>query len=113
MGEEAPSSAGTSPSAGKSPVGSSANMAPKASPKRTVVPPSNQHPDEDDEETEAVKNRLRGLESEKERYEGLLQDSQKEHEDLLKRLEGMRSMMTMLGMTPDDDDSDAEDNGAS
>merc|ERR1712061_574230 len=90
--EEAPSSAGASPYPATSPVGSSVRAS-EAGPaaKPTVVPYSSQdqdEDDEDDEETAAVQHRLRGLESEKERYEGLLQDSQKEHEDLLKRLEG-------------------------
>merc|ERR1712151_1124080 len=47
-------------------------------------------------DTQAALNRLKSLESEKARFEGLLSDSQKEHQELLERLNGMRSMMAML-----------------
>merc|ERR1712039_956122 len=64
-------------------------------------------------DTQAALNRLKSLESEKARFEGLLSDSQKEHQELLERLNGMRSMMAMLGMKedPDEDEGDAEDSG--
>jgi hypothetical protein len=54
-----------------------------------------------DESEEAVRERLRGLEAEKERFAGLLRSSQQEHEDLLERLNGMRSLMAMLGLQDD------------
>merc|ERR1712194_924822 len=64
-------------------------------------------------DTQEALHRLKSLESEKARFEGLLSDSQKEHQDLLERLNGMRSMMSMLGMKEDvyEDEGDAEDSG--
>lgn len=60
--------------------------------------------------TEEALNRLRSLEEEKERYEGMLQASQKEHVDLLSKLNDMRSLMSSLGMEePEGSDSDAEE----
>merc|ERR1719277_193810 len=46
---------------------------------------------------------LQGLLAEKEKFEGMLADSQTEHEDLLKRLNDMRSLMGALGMDLADD----------
>jgi len=51
--------------------------------------------DENDQgDTNAVVNRLQALEAEKQRFEGLLRDSQQEHEDLLKKLDDMRSALS-------------------
>jgi molecular chaperone GrpE (heat shock protein) len=71
--------------------------------------------EEDDEATEAALQRLKSLEAEKARFENMLRDSQQEHDDLLKRLGDMRSLMSALGMedvigdlgedAEDDDDS--------
>lgn len=71
--------------------------------------------DEDDEpaganEAQAVE-RLQGLEAEKARFENMLQDSQSEHQDLLEKLNGMRSLMSALGMQQSDlDDLDDTNN---
>jgi len=65
---------------------------------------------EDDEEqadgdadTEAVLKRLLALEEEKSRFENMLTSSQNEQQDLLERLESMRSLMSAVGMETDDD----------
>jgi len=62
---------------------------------------------------QAALERLATLEAEKTRFEGMLQDSQSEHDDLLQRLDDMRSLMSMLGMQPDQagdsDDSDGRE----
>jgi len=62
--------------------------------------------DSGDTETEAVLNRLQGLEEEKSRFEGMLAESQNEHQDLLQQLESMRSLMTAMGMNTDDLDDE-------
>mmetsp|Transcript_75837 Transcript_75837/g.190798 ORF Transcript_75837/g.190798 Transcript_75837/m.190798 type:complete len:393 (-) Transcript_75837:177-1355(-) len=53
-----------------------------------------------------VEQELEGLLQEKEKFEGMLADSQTEHETLLKRLNDMRSLMGALGMNLDEDDED-------
>merc|ERR1740117_1145656 len=50
------------------------------------------------EDEEAALERLQGLESEKQRFEGLLHDSQQEHQDLLEKLNSMRGLMSALGL---------------
>jgi len=62
-------------------------------------------------EEQAAIDRLASLESEKEKFEGMLAASQNEHDDLLQKLEDMRSLMSMLGMQPpgDDDPDSGED----
>jgi len=62
--------------------------------------------DSGDAETEDVLNRLQGLEEEKSRFEGMLADSQNEHQDLLQQLDSMRSLMTAMGMNMDDLDDE-------
>uniref|UniRef100_A0A7S4RDE8 Uncharacterized protein n=2 Tax=Alexandrium monilatum TaxID=311494 RepID=A0A7S4RDE8_9DINO len=58
----------------------------------------------DDGDSEVVLSRLQQLQAEKERYEGMVRDSQQEHEDLLQRLTEMRSLMTALGIQDDGGD---------
>eukprot|EP00933_Yihiella_yeosuensis_P041455 TRINITY_DN35849_c0_g1_i1.p1 TRINITY_DN35849_c0_g1~~TRINITY_DN35849_c0_g1_i1.p1 ORF type:complete len:489 (+),score=174.14 TRINITY_DN35849_c0_g1_i1:65-1531(+) len=58
-------------------------------------------------ETEEAMNRLRSLEQEKSRFEGMLESSQNEHEELLQQLEGMRNLMASLGMNIEDLDDEA------
>jgi len=58
----------------------------------------------DDGDSEVVLSRLQQLQAEKERYEGMVRDSQQEHEDLLQRLSEMRSLMTALGIQDDGGD---------
>lgn len=67
------------------------------------VPPESTD-DSDQAGPEAVLNRLRALEAEKQRFEGMLAESQNEHEGLLNRLNDMRSLMAMLGIDTDDAD---------
>lgn len=56
------------------------------------------------EDEEAVLARLRSLEEEKQRFEGMLRASQQEHQDLQQRLEDMRALMESLGMREGDED---------
>jgi len=58
---------------------------------------------------EAALQRLRNLESEKLRFEGLLRDSQQEHQDLLDKLTSMRSLMSALGLEAEDDADEPND----
>eukprot|EP00930_Biecheleria_cincta_P093049 TRINITY_DN8318_c0_g1_i2.p1 TRINITY_DN8318_c0_g1~~TRINITY_DN8318_c0_g1_i2.p1 ORF type:complete len:390 (-),score=137.45 TRINITY_DN8318_c0_g1_i2:78-1247(-) len=55
-----------------------------------------------DADTEAVLKRLLALEEEKSRFENMLASSQNEQQDLLQRLESMRSLMSAVGMETDD-----------
>lgn len=55
-----------------------------------------------DADTEAVLRRLLALEEEKSRFENMLASSQNEQQDLLERLESMRSLMSAVGMETDD-----------
>lgn len=55
-----------------------------------------------DADTEAVLKRLLALEEEKSRFENMLASSQNEQQDLLQRLESMRSLMSSVGMETDD-----------
>lgn len=57
-----------------------------------------QDPDHGQSENERVLNRIRSLESEKERFEAMIRDSQNEHEELMQQLTGMRSLMSTLGI---------------
>lgn len=81
--------------------------APKASP---ATQPS-ASADSESAETEAALDRLRSLEAEKSRFEGMLRDSQQEHEELLQRLNGMRALMSSLGMQEEDDDEASDQSG--
>lgn len=54
--------------------------------------------DEEGGDPTVVLRRLQELQAEKERYEGMVRESTQEHEDLLKRLSDMRSLMSALGM---------------
>lgn len=77
----------------------------------TAVPDTEQ--DGSEEDAEAVLERLEGLEEEKRRFEGMLKDSQSEHEELLGRLTEMRTLMSALGLPEDgDDDDDGGEAGA-
>jgi len=67
--------------------------------------------EEEADSDEAVRERLRALEAEKEHFEGLLRESQQEHEDLLSRLTSMRSLMSALGTLDDGEGADGEDAG--
>lgn len=60
----------------------------------------------DGEDEEVVRARLRGLEAEKEKFEGLLLSSQQEHQDLLEKLNGMKALMSQLGLQEGDLDFD-------
>jgi len=57
----------------------------------------------DDSEAAALE-RLQNLEAEKHRFEGMLQDSQQEHQDLLGKLDSMRALMSAMGMQEGDFD---------
>eukprot|EP00929_Paragymnodinium_shiwhaense_P034313 TRINITY_DN18696_c0_g1_i1.p1 TRINITY_DN18696_c0_g1~~TRINITY_DN18696_c0_g1_i1.p1 ORF type:complete len:401 (-),score=162.41 TRINITY_DN18696_c0_g1_i1:174-1376(-) len=104
---------------GASAAGAGALRAPASSPIAEEDEEDDEEDDEepDDEETEALNGQLNALEAEKERFEGLLRDSQSEHDGLLDRLNGMRSLMSALGINLDDltamgedeDDEDDED----
>lgn len=59
-----------------------------------------------EEDEEVVRARLRGLEAEKEKFEGLLRNSQQEHQDLLEKLNGMKALMSQLGLQESDLDFD-------
>lgn len=61
------------------------------------------------EDEEAALERLQGLEAEKHRFEGLLQDSQQEHQDLLEKLNSMRSLMSALGLQEEGGMADASE----
>jgi hypothetical protein len=61
---------------------------------------------DDSKDEEAVRARLRGLEAEKAKFEGLLQSSQQEHQDLLEKLNGMKALMSQLGLQEGDLDFD-------
>jgi len=50
------------------------------------------------DDNEQVLNRIRSLETEKERFEAMIRDSQNEHDELMQQLHGMRSLMSMLGI---------------
>jgi len=56
-----------------------------------------------EEATEEALGRLGALEAEKERYEGMLNDSQQEHMELLSKLDQMRSLMAALGVQEPED----------
>lgn len=128
-GNDEASSGGTSPSPGTSPSQQkhayplSKDRAAISTPKAPASSPvsmgnvaeefDDDYEDGESPDTQEALHRLKSLESEKARFEGLLSDSQKEHQDLLERLNGMRSMMAMLGMKEDvyEDEGDAEDSG--
>merc|ERR1712194_19177 len=128
-GNDEASSGGTSPSPGTSPSQQkhayplSKDRAAISTPKAPASSPvsmgnvteefDDDYEDGESPDTQEALHRLKSLESEKARFEGLLSDSQKEHQDLLERLNGMRSMMSMLGMKEDvyEDEGDAEDSG--
>mmetsp|Transcript_107757 Transcript_107757/g.281350 ORF Transcript_107757/g.281350 Transcript_107757/m.281350 type:complete len:112 (-) Transcript_107757:153-488(-) len=61
------------------------------------------------EDDEAVMARLMRLQAEKQRFEGMLADSQQEHEELLERLSSMRAMMRDLGMDEEGADGSEDD----
>uniref|UniRef100_A0A7S2F8I9 Uncharacterized protein n=1 Tax=Alexandrium andersonii TaxID=327968 RepID=A0A7S2F8I9_9DINO len=66
----------------------------------------------EDGDPELVHQRLQQLLSEKQKYEGMVRDSQQEHEDLLNKLNDMRHLMNALGIPEVDGDED-EDEDAS
>lgn len=67
---------------------------------------------EGDGAEEAVLERLRSLDEEKRRFEGMLEDSQQEHQELLQRLASMQSLMRGLGMKDDENESERDDGEA-
>eukprot|EP00401_Gymnodinium_catenatum_P040505 CAMPEP_0117551642 /NCGR_PEP_ID=MMETSP0784-20121206/49295_1 /TAXON_ID=39447 /ORGANISM="" /LENGTH=411 /DNA_ID=CAMNT_0005348685 /DNA_START=54 /DNA_END=1289 /DNA_ORIENTATION=- len=62
----------------------------------------------DDEDGGAAMARLQSLEAEKRHFEEMLRGSQQEHEELLKRLTEMRSLMSALGMQEPDSEAEVD-----
>lgn len=82
----------------------------RAAPARADAPsPDSPDPPDTEKAAEEAAERLESLEVEKLRFEGMLRDSQAEHDDLLQRLTDMRSLMSMLGVQPEDLDADASE----
>lgn len=65
----------------------------------------------EEDSVEAVLGRLQALQAEKEKFEGMLRDSQSEHEQLLERIVGMRALMEQLGIREEDLMGDEEEEG--
>lgn len=102
---------------GTSPAGTLAQMTASTVPTKVSHSPE-QFPEaaEDVESVEddvAVLNRLNALKAEKQKYEGMLRQSQQEHENLIKKMNDMRSLMEVLGVNDDAfSNSDEEDDAA-
>lgn len=111
---EAPSAAQSAPAGtarAAPPVSASATLqaaAQATAPTATsaTAPADGASEDSEEVDPEVVLQRLQQLQAEKQRYEGMVRDSQQEHEDLLKRLSDMRSLMASLGIPDDGQDDD-------
>jgi len=109
----APASPGKAKAASPSKTVSASAVSAKAAPQSSAEASTGAVDTGAEEDVRAVLSQLHTLESEKARFEGMLRDSQDEHESLIGRLGDMRSLMTRLGMDPNDldlgDDNDEEE----
>merc|ERR1712187_221534 len=103
MGPPGNSGLGTSPTETIAP-----NIVSTATP--VVSHSSEQVQDVENEEVDiAVLNRLNALKEEKQKYEGMLRQSQNEHENLMNKMNDMRSLIAALGINGDDTGLNSDD----
>lgn len=102
MGPQKNSSLGTSPAGKTIPMTAATRQTSvNHSSEQAPAPTSSTQDAESAEDDSVVLNRLHALEDEKQKYENMLRQSQQEHDDLVKKMNDMRSLMAALGVNDD------------